>query len=114
MKCLNVHPLGSPPLRPNLAAHPPHHTCIRLCLLQPSVGPQGKQLLSFLPGQWVDFFIPGLPVAGGFSFVSTPCQLEQEGTFELAVKHSTHPPAAWMHEQVGGQCAGCNSRGCGS
>ena len=28
--------------------------------------------LCFLPGQWVDFFIPGLATVGGFSITSTP------------------------------------------
>lgn len=62
---------------------------------------QPCQALSFLPGQWVDFFIPHVPTVGGFSFVSTPRQLDRCGTFELAVKRSRHLPAAWIHGKVG-------------
>ena len=59
---------------------------------------QPSRPLAFLPGQWVDFFIPHVAAMGGFSFVSTPRQLERCGTFELAVKRSSHPAAAWLHE----------------
>lgn len=52
---------------------------------------------TFKPGQWVDFFIPGLSTVGGFSICSSPKQLKEESTIELAVKHSEHPPALWVH-----------------
>ncbi|XP_063159922.1 oxidoreductase NAD-binding domain-containing protein 1 isoform X2 [Candoia aspera] len=54
---------------------------------------------TFKAGQWVDFFIPGVPVVGGFSICSSPAMLEEEGTLELAVKHTAHPPAHWVHTQ---------------
>uniref|UniRef100_A0A2D4F4T0 Oxidoreductase NAD-binding domain-containing protein 1 n=1 Tax=Micrurus corallinus TaxID=54390 RepID=A0A2D4F4T0_MICCO len=54
---------------------------------------------TFKAGQWVDFFIPGVPVVGGFSICSSPGMLEEEGILELAVKHTTHPPAHWIHTQ---------------
>ncbi|XP_054848156.1 oxidoreductase NAD-binding domain-containing protein 1 [Eublepharis macularius] len=54
---------------------------------------------TFKAGQWVDFFIPGVAVVGGFSICSSPGLLEQEGELELAVKHTTHPPAHWVHTQ---------------
>ena len=43
--------------------------------------------------------IPGLDVIGGFSITSTPAQLRQQGTLDLAVKQSDHPPAAWLHSR---------------
>ncbi|XP_068008450.1 oxidoreductase NAD-binding domain-containing protein 1 isoform X2 [Melanerpes formicivorus] len=52
---------------------------------------------TFKAGQWVDFFIPGLSVVGGFSICSSPGLLEREGVLELAVKHADHPPAQWIH-----------------
>ncbi|XP_061443248.1 oxidoreductase NAD-binding domain-containing protein 1-like isoform X2 [Rhineura floridana] len=54
---------------------------------------------TFKAGQWVDFFIPGVAVVGGFSVCSSPGLLDQEGVLELAVKHTTHPPAHWIHTQ---------------
>ncbi|KAM3822098.1 oxidoreductase NAD-binding domain-containing protein 1 isoform 2-T2 [Vipera latastei] len=54
---------------------------------------------TFKAGQWVDFFIPGVPVVGGFSICSSPGMLEEEGVLELAVKRTTHPPAHWIHTQ---------------
>ncbi|EDO42208.1 predicted protein [Nematostella vectensis] len=51
----------------------------------------------FKPGQWVDFFAPGVSVVGGFSICSSPSQLHSHRSFELAVKYSTHPPAHWVH-----------------
>uniref|UniRef100_A0A673SZV2 Oxidoreductase NAD-binding domain-containing protein 1 n=1 Tax=Suricata suricatta TaxID=37032 RepID=A0A673SZV2_SURSU len=54
---------------------------------------------SFKAGQWVDFFIPGVSVVGGFSICSSPRLLEQERVIELAVKYANHPPALWIHNQ---------------
>ncbi|XP_006840064.1 PREDICTED: oxidoreductase NAD-binding domain-containing protein 1 [Chrysochloris asiatica] len=54
---------------------------------------------SFKAGQWVDFFIPGVSVVGGFSICSSPRLLEQERIIELAVKYTNHPPAIWIHNQ---------------
>ncbi|GAB1298698.1 Oxidoreductase NAD-binding domain-containing protein 1 [Apodemus speciosus] len=54
---------------------------------------------SFKAGQWVDFFIPGVSVVGGFSICSSPQQLERERIIELAVKYTDHPPAVWVHSK---------------
>nr|XP_009937108.1 PREDICTED: oxidoreductase NAD-binding domain-containing protein 1 isoform X2 [Opisthocomus hoazin] len=54
---------------------------------------------TFKAGQWVDFFIPGVSVVGGFSICSSPGLLEREGILELAVKHTAHPPARWIHTE---------------
>ncbi|XP_066440913.1 oxidoreductase NAD-binding domain-containing protein 1 [Eleutherodactylus coqui] len=54
---------------------------------------------TFKAGQWVDFFIPGVPKVGGFSICSSPGLLEREGALELAVKYNLHPPAHWIHTQ---------------
>ncbi|KAM4688706.1 oxidoreductase NAD-binding domain-containing protein 1 isoform 1-T2 [Discoglossus pictus] len=54
---------------------------------------------TFKAGQWVDFFIPGVPKVGGFSICSSPGLLEREGVLELAVKYNLHPPAYWIHTQ---------------
>ncbi|EMP41969.1 Oxidoreductase NAD-binding domain-containing protein 1 [Chelonia mydas] len=54
---------------------------------------------TFKAGQWVDFFIPEVAVVGGFSICSSPGLLEQERVLELAVKHTVHPPAHWIHTQ---------------
>ncbi|KAM5314784.1 oxidoreductase NAD-binding domain-containing protein 1 isoform 3-T4 [Glossophaga mutica] len=54
---------------------------------------------TFKAGQWIDFFIPGVSVVGGFSICSSPRLLEQERIIELAVKYTNHPPALWIHNQ---------------
>ncbi|XP_062458032.1 oxidoreductase NAD-binding domain-containing protein 1 isoform X3 [Pezoporus occidentalis] len=54
---------------------------------------------TFKAGQWVDFFIPGMSVVGGFSMCSSPGLLKREGILELAVKHTDHPPAHWIHTE---------------
>ncbi|NXJ14129.1 OXND1 protein, partial [Odontophorus gujanensis] len=54
---------------------------------------------TFKAGQWVDFFIPGISVIGGFSMCSSPGLLEREGVLELAVKYTDHPPARWIHTE---------------
>ncbi|RGB22050.1 hypothetical protein C1646_82285 [Rhizophagus diaphanus] len=55
---------------------------------------------SFLPGQWLDVFIPNVSIVGGFSLTSTPQSYKETNTFELAIKYSNHPPAKWFHEQA--------------
>ncbi|XP_020013123.1 oxidoreductase NAD-binding domain-containing protein 1 isoform X3 [Castor canadensis] len=54
---------------------------------------------SFKAGQWIDFFIPGVSVVGGFSICSSPRLLEQDRMIELAVKYANHPPALWIHNK---------------
>lgn len=50
----------------------------------------------------VDFFIPGVSVVGGFSICSSlGCwRQRRRRMIELAVKHASHPPALWIHNQV--------------
>lgn len=48
----------------------------------------------------VDFFIPGLSTVGGYSICSTPKELKERNTVELAVKESEHLPALWVHTKV--------------
>ncbi|CAG8522005.1 18568_t:CDS:2, partial [Racocetra fulgida] len=55
---------------------------------------------TFLPGQWLDVFIPNVSIVGGFSLTSTPYQYNLTNTFELSIKYSTHPPAKWFHESA--------------
>lgn len=52
---------------------------------------------SFKAGNWVDFFIPGMQKVGGYSMCSVPAELPK---LRLAVKRSTHPPAAWCHSEA--------------
>ena len=48
----------------------------------------------------VDFFIPGVPTVGGFTICSSHRLLKEKRSIDLAVKHSEHPPALWVHTQV--------------
>ena len=67
----------------------------------------------FLPGQWLDVFIPGIPQAGGFTITSTPFQSRptshSKPYLELAVQRSKNPPAKWLWQReddiVGGELA---------
>ncbi|CAD0092801.1 unnamed protein product, partial [Aureobasidium vineae] len=57
--------------------------------------------LKFLPGQWLDVFIPSLQKAGGFTITSTPSDQgtptpQRAAYFELAIQQSTNPPAQWL------------------
>ncbi|TDZ34647.1 AP-1 complex subunit gamma-1 [Colletotrichum trifolii] len=53
----------------------------------------------FLPGQWLDTFVPGVAKPGGFTITSTPskARLLTSPYIELAVQNSpSNPPAAWL------------------
>ncbi|KAK8158369.1 hypothetical protein BC567DRAFT_212135 [Phyllosticta citribraziliensis] len=74
-----------------------------------------KNGLKFLPGQWLDVFIPGVPKAGGFTITSTPSLAQPASAaagsspnkhivaplppevspplIELAIQRSANPPA---------------------
>lgn len=54
---------------------------------------QPSKPFQFLPGQWVDFYIPPINKVGGYSITSLPSHLPR---LELAVKRSRHPPAEWV------------------
>jgi hypothetical protein len=67
------------------------------------VNPQPTVLskVKFLPGQWLDVFIPSLSKAGGFTITSTPSDQgkptsDRAAYFELAIQRSTNPPAQWL------------------
>ncbi|CAG8817655.1 35819_t:CDS:2, partial [Racocetra persica] len=55
---------------------------------------------TFLPGQWLDVFIPNVSIVGGFSLTSTPYQYNLTNVFELSIKYSINPPAKWFHESA--------------
>ncbi|KAI5205563.1 hypothetical protein AUEXF2481DRAFT_389924 [Aureobasidium subglaciale EXF-2481] len=68
---------------------------IRLSAMKPD------HKLKFLPGQWLDVFIPSLSKAGGFTITSIPSDQGQPtpqrpAYFELAIQKSTNPPAQWL------------------
>ncbi|EUC33135.1 hypothetical protein COCMIDRAFT_88797 [Bipolaris oryzae ATCC 44560] len=73
-----------------------------------------KNGFNFLPGQWLDVFVPDVEKAGGFSITSSPSEAlpradpEHKPYFELAVQKSPdNPPAAWLwkpaEEIIGGE-----------
>ena len=68
-------------------------------------------LVKFLPGQWLDTFLPGIPQAGGFTITSIPRDAEPVAEkvedadgrpyLELAVQRSPkNPPAAWLWQPL--------------
>ena len=58
----------------------------------------------FLPGQWLDTFIPTIPKAGGFTITSPPsaaiARKDGPGYLELAVQNSSNPPAKYFHRPI--------------
>lgn len=52
---------------------------------------------SFKAGQWVDMYITGIDVVGGYSIACPPSILKKKGYIELAIKYSEHPPSYWIH-----------------
>lgn len=69
-------------------------------------------LKKFLPGQWVDTFLPTVRQAGGFTITSTPNEARPTSTrsssssshsppyLELAVQKSKNPPAQWLWRPI--------------
>ena len=51
----------------------------------------------------IDMHITGMDMVGGFSIACPPSVLKKTRFIELAVKYTEHPPAYWIHTQVGGQ-----------
>ncbi|RKU41876.1 hypothetical protein DL546_003269 [Coniochaeta pulveracea] len=61
----------------------------------------GHDTIRFLPGQWVDLYVPTVPKAGGFTITSSPAQASSEGYVELAIKESPdNPVAAWLWRSI--------------
>ncbi|KAL1881156.1 hypothetical protein VTK73DRAFT_4603 [Phialemonium thermophilum] len=58
--------------------------------------------IGFLPGQWLDVYVPGVPKAGGFTITSPPSKAKPSsegspGYLELAIQKSPdNAPAAWL------------------
>jgi ferredoxin-NADP reductase len=69
---------------------------IRQALVSPTVMVLDLDVpgLWFEPGQWIDFMVPPHEWVGGFSIASSPRQLP---LIRIAVKKSSHLPAAWVH-----------------
>ncbi|KAI1336166.1 NADH-cytochrome b-5 reductase [Xylariaceae sp. FL0016] len=69
--------------------------------------PKDRPPVRFLPGQWLDVHVPGVPTAGGFTITSPPAKARSStpgappGYLELAVQKSPdNPPAAWLWRDV--------------
>ncbi|KAF4554149.1 Hypothetical protein D9617_5g070260 [Elsinoe fawcettii] len=60
--------------------------------------------IKFLPGQWLDVFLPSLEKAGGFTITSTPKEAkptEKDPAYlELAIQKSKNPPAQWLWRPI--------------
>ena len=78
---------------------------IQLKILPPSPGRidglpnhpcEVPQLFTFLPGQWIDTYVPHLPKPGGFSFVSTPKYFRSRGLIALSIQLTENPPSKWL------------------
>ncbi|XP_035221694.1 oxidoreductase NAD-binding domain-containing protein 1-like isoform X2 [Stegodyphus dumicola] len=56
-----------------------------------------EQGFSFKAGQWVDFYVPGIPEVTGYSMTSAPNDAKERGILELAIKYGKFPPTHWVH-----------------
>lgn len=54
----------------------------------------------FLPGQWLDVYVPGVPKAGGFTITSTPSRARGRRTSALSTESAAVTAAE--EEEVGG------------
>ncbi|KXH47023.1 hypothetical protein CSIM01_09352 [Colletotrichum simmondsii] len=62
----------------------------------------GEVMDQFLPGQWLDTYVPGVPKAGGFTITSPPSKavLPRSAYLELAVQKSpANSAAAWLWDR---------------
>lgn len=57
---------------------------------------------SFKAGQWVDFYVPGIPEVTGYSMTSPPKDAKEKGILELSVKYGKFPPTHWVHTECCG------------
>lgn len=56
---------------------------------------------TFRPGQWVDFYAPGVDKPGGYSIASSPTTLVRDGTFDVAAKQSrTNGTSHWIQDRA--------------
>ncbi|EGD72999.1 hypothetical protein PTSG_04708 [Salpingoeca rosetta] len=56
--------------------------------------------VAFKAGQWLDVFIPGTDMVGGYSIYTAPPLLSHGVKhLDMAVKYARHPPTKWLHEQ---------------
>ncbi|KAH8900244.1 hypothetical protein GQ53DRAFT_816262 [Thozetella sp. PMI_491] len=60
-----------------------------------------KGTIEFLPGQWLDVYVPTVSKAGGFTITSSPSKAvpkgDDAGYIELAIQKSPdNPPAIWL------------------
>lgn len=54
----------------------------------------------FRPGQWVDFYAPGVDKPGGYSIASSPGRFVYDGTFQIVVRESRSSKSGhWVHEK---------------
>ncbi|KEY64811.1 hypothetical protein S7711_09143 [Stachybotrys chartarum IBT 7711] len=58
--------------------------------------------IKFLPGQWLDTFVPGLPKPGGFTLTCAPSAAARPHSpyLELAVQRAPDGPAGWLWRPV--------------
>lgn len=84
----------------------PNHTINVRCPSRSMHQSQTQHLTrtQFLPGQWLDTFIPAIPKAGGFTITSPPSAAtpnsDGPGYLELAVQNSSNPPAKYFHRPI--------------
>eukprot|EP00963_Diacronema_lutheri_P004676 scaffold350_cov333-Pavlova_lutheri.AAC.29 len=56
---------------------------------------------AFRAGQWIDLHAPGVDRVGGYSICTSPKQLLDHGTFDVAVKRGRTDPTHWLHTSAG-------------
>jgi len=67
-------------------------------------------VFTYKSGQWVDFIIPHVERVGEYSCISSPnielthtlatsLEMSSLPCFDLAIKRSSHPSAAWVHSE---------------
>ncbi|KAM7204390.1 hypothetical protein V8F33_001692 [Rhypophila sp. PSN 637] len=59
--------------------------------------------IEFLPGQWLDVYVPGVPQAGGFTITSPPSRAVDPSFSQSLTKHDESSSAQHNHEKIEAQ-----------
>jgi hypothetical protein len=62
---------------------------------------QHQEPFAFLPGQWLDVYIPSISQAGGFTITSTPADAQPLPSPEPMVVQGGSEPLSGQHEEIG-------------
>lgn len=69
-----------------------------------------QETFSFLPGQWLDVYVPGIQQAGGFTITSTPSDAHRLPTPDATGTVIQDSKLTAQHAEIGAVATGSNGR----